>query len=122
MDTDGIAMKFAILVILCVLAALAYKWWQGQSIEKMEVPIAPSYPSPPATTAPVQDPIPQEPGITMYGNTECPWCTKQKDYFTNKNIEYKFVDCGMPGTCPNFVSGFPTIVKDGVVMPGYQEL
>jgi hypothetical protein len=47
---------------------------------------------------------------------------KQKDYFTNKNIEYTFVDCSTPGTCPNFVHGFPTLVKDGKVMPGYQEL
>jgi len=115
MDADGIAMKIAIAVILAVLTFLAYKWWKDQSIEKMEAPMGPPPP------APQQDPVPQEPGIIMYGNTECPWCTKQKDYFTSKNIEYKFIDCSN-GSCPNFVHGFPTIVKDGIVMPGYQEL
>ena len=118
MDADGIAMKIAIAVILAVLTFLAYKWWKDQSIEKMEAPMAPSPMMPP----PHQDPVPQGPGIIMYGNDECPWCTKQKDYFAKKNIEYTFVDCNVPGNCPNFVEGFPTIVKDGAVMPGYQEL
>lgn len=121
MDADGIAMKIAIAVILAVLTFLAYKWWLGQSIEKMEAPMAPSI-MVPAPVAVPQDPVPQEPGIIMYGNSECPWCQKQKDYFANKKLEYKFVDCSMPGSCPNFVHGFPTMVKDGAVMPGYQEL
>jgi hypothetical protein len=116
MDTDGIAMKIAIAVILGVLTFLSYKWWKDQSIEKMEAPMVLS------RGARQQDPVPQEPGIIMYGNTECPWCTKQKKYFAEKNIEYTFVDCNVPGNCPNFVEGFPTIVKDGAVMPGYQEL
>lgn len=119
MDADGVVMKFAIAVIIVVLTYFVYKWWQGQSVEKMEAPMAPSVAT---MVAPQQDPVPQEPGITMYGNNECPWCTKQKDYFANKKIEYKFVDCSTPGSCPNFVHGFPTIVKDGAVMPGYQEL
>jgi len=121
MDADGVAMKFAIAVIIGVLTFLVYKWWQGQSIEKMEAPLSPSIMVPPPV-APPQDPVPQEAGIIMYGNTECPWCQKQKDYFTSKKMEYKFIDCSMPGACPNFVHGFPTIVKDGTVMPGYQEL
>ena len=119
MDADGVVMKFSIVVIVAVLAYFVYKWWQGQSVEKMDAPMAPTV-APMAP--PPQDPVPQEPGIIMYGNNECPWCTKQKDYFANKKIEYKFVDCSTPGSCPNFVHRFPTIVKDGAVMPGYQEL
>ena len=116
MDTDGIAMKIAIVVILGVLTFLSYKWWKDQSIENIEAPMAP------LRGASRQDPVPQEPGIIMYGSDECPWCTKQRDYFAKKNIEYMFIDCNVPGNCPNFVEGFPTIVKDGAVMPGYQEL
>jgi hypothetical protein len=119
MDADGVVMKFSIVVIIVVLAYFVYKWWKGQSVEKMDAPMAPTI-APMAP--PQQDPVPQEPGIIMYGNTDCPWCTKQKDYFANKKMEYKFVDCSTPGSCPNFVHGFPTIVKDGAVMPGYQEL
>lgn len=110
-------MKFAMLVILAVLGYFVWSWWQNRNVEDMKAePSGPEMPPVP------QDPVPQEPGITMYGNDSCPWCTKQKEYFKSKEIEYKFVDCNATGGCPNFVHGFPTIVKDGVVMPGYQEL
>lgn len=122
MDADNIGMKAAFAVIIAVLAFLVYKWWKGQSVEKLDAPMAQQPMVPTMPSAPPQDPVPQGPGITMYGNAECPWCLKQKDYFTNKKIEYTFVDCSTPGSCPNFVHGFPTIVKDGRVMPGYQEL
>ena len=114
---DAAVMKIAMLVILAVLGYFVWTWWQNRSVEKLDVgatgPVAPPV---------AQDPAPQGPGITMYGNDSCPWCTKQKEYFKNKEIEYTFVDCNAPGGCPNFVHGFPTIVKDGVIMPGYQEL
>lgn len=115
---DDAVMKIALLVILAVLGYFIWSWWQNRSVEKLEAeaPAAPT--APPAA----QDPVPQEPGITMYGNDSCPWCKKQKEYFKSKNIEYKFVDCNAPGGCPNFVHGFPTLVKDGVVLPGYQEI
>lgn len=120
MDADGVAMKFAFAVIIAVLAFLVYKWWKGQSVEKLDAPMAP--PTAPMAPPPQEDPVPQAPGIIMYGNDGCPWCTKQKEYFANKKIDYTFIDCDAPGSCPNFVHGFPTIVKDGRVMPGYQEL
>ena len=119
MDYDSLAMKLAIVVITCVLVYMSYKWYKSQSIEKME---AQSNMRSPMMPEPPQDPVPQDKGITMYGNDSCPWCQKQKDYFASKEIEYTFVDCSTPGACPNFVHGFPTIVKDGNVMPGYQEL
>lgn len=107
-------MKIAIVVILAVLGYFVWTWWQNRTVENLDAS---------STVPPVaQDPVPQEPGITMYGNDSCPWCSKQKEYFKNKNMEYKFVDCNGPGGCPNFVHGYPTIVKDGTVMPGYQEL
>lgn len=113
---DGVVMKFAILVILAVLGYFVWSWMQNRSVENMEAPSGPV--APPVA----QDPVPQGPGIIMYGNDSCPWCTKQKEYFKSKEIEYTFIDCNATGGCPNFVHGFPTIVKDGVVMPGYQEL
>ncbi len=118
---DSVSMKLSILVILVVLAYFVWTWWQGRT----QVPVAAavpvhaveSYESPPAPT----DDVPQGPGIIMYGTDGCPWCVKQKEYFKEKGIEYTFNDCDKGG-CPNFVSGYPTIVKDGKAMPGYQEL
>jgi hypothetical protein len=36
-------------------------------------------------------------------------------------MDYTFVDCNQ-GQCPNFVSGFPTLVVDGEIKVGYQEI
>ena len=116
---DGVAMKLSIVVILAVLGYFIWTWWQGRNA------VAPAAVAEPTGgehyQAPPTDPIPQEPGIIMYGTNGCPWCVKQKDYFAEKKIEYTFKDCDK-GECPNFVSGYPTIVKDGKAMPGYQEL
>jgi hypothetical protein len=114
MDLDGIVMKISIAVIVGVLAYFIWQWWEGNRSEKFEMPQPPE--------PKVTDPVPQGPGIIMYGTDSCPWCTKQKDYFKSKEIEYTFVPCDTPGSCPNFVMGFPTIVKDGTVLSGYQEL
>lgn len=119
---DGVVMKLAIAVILSVLAYFIWTWWQGRSPAAVSAvatgAVKEAYePEPSAPT----DPIPQGPGIIMYGTNGCPWCTKQKDYFESKKIEYTFKDCDK-GECPNFVLGYPTIVKDGKAMPGYQEL
>lgn len=108
-------MKLSIAVIIAVLSYFVWTWWQGRNeslvaskTENMDAP------------DPMAE-VPKGPGITMYGTDGCPWCVKQKDYFKEKNIEYTFKDCDK-GQCPGFVSGYPTIVKDGQVMPGYQEL
>jgi hypothetical protein len=120
---DSVSMKLSILVILVVLAYFVWTWWQGRpgaaavAAAAMPVHAVESYESPPAPT----DAVPQGPGIIMYGTEGCPWCVKQKEYFAEKEIEYTFKDCDKGG-CPNFVSGYPTIVKDGKAMPGYQEL
>ena len=112
MDADGIVMKLSILVILAVLGFFVWKWWNGAgTIDKFEMPMPP----------PVPDPIPQEPGIIVYGTESCPWCVKQKEYLDSKSIEYTFVNCDS-GKCPSFVNGYPTIVKDGQMLRGYQEL
>jgi glutaredoxin len=116
---DGVAMKLSIAVILAVLGYFIWTWWQGRNAV---VPAAVAEPTGVENyQAPPTDPVPQGPGITMYGTDGCPWCVKQKEYFKSKNIEYTFKDCDK-GECPNFVSGYPTIVKDGKAMPGYQEL
>jgi hypothetical protein len=121
---DGVVMKLAIAVILSVLAYFIWTWWQGRSPAAVSAAatgaVKEAYEPEPAPSAPT-DPIPQGPGIIMYGTNGCPWCTKQKDYFESKKIEYTFKDCDK-GECPNFVLGYPTIVKDGKAMPGYQEL
>lgn len=119
---DGVAMKLSIIVIMAVLAYFVWTWWQGRNgvagAPPTGVPTGiESYETPPAPT----DSVPQGPGIIMYGTDGCPWCVKQKEYFAEKNIEYTFKDCDKGG-CPNFVSGYPTIVKDGKAMPGYQEI
>lgn len=113
---DGVVMKLSLVVIFAVLAYFVWTWWQGREVPS---PVAPKIENL-NTTQPTVD-VPQGPGVIMYGTNDCPWCVKQKDYFAEKKIEYTFKDCNL-GECPSFVTGFPTIVKDGKVMPGYQEL
>lgn len=64
---------------------------------------------------------PDKGNVIVYGSKTCPWCVKQEDYLKNKGIPYEFVECSQGG-CPDFVSGFPTIMKDGQVLEGYTEL
>jgi hypothetical protein len=58
--------------------------------------------------------------VQVYGSTDCSWTRKQLDYLKKKNIPYAFIDCSTQ-TCPDFVNGFPTIVKDGQVFVGYTQ-
>ena len=116
MDHDSIVMRIAFAVIVAVVGYYVYKWWLGTKSAYVADPI-PELPTPPKQ----KDSPPPGAGITMYGSDECPWCTKQKDYFNSKNMEYTFVDC-TKGVCPDFVAGYPTLVVNGEVRVGYQEI
>jgi glutaredoxin len=120
MDRDSIIMRIAFAIIIGVLCFYVYKWWLGTKSSYVSDPDTKEstdmMPPPPAADKP-----PQGAGVTMYGSDSCPWCTKQKDYFKEKGTEYTFVDCAQ-GQCPNFVSGFPTIVVNGEIKVGYQEI
>lgn len=59
--------------------------------------------------------------LTVYGTENCGWTKKQLAYLQKKNIPFTFVNCDT-GSCPSFVSGFPTLEHDGVIKVGYQEL
>ena len=59
--------------------------------------------------------------IIVYGSKTCPWCVKQEAYLKDKGIDYNFVDCAS-GQCPEFVSGFPTLLVNGEVKAGYTEV
>ena len=118
MDRDSIIMRVAFAVIIGVLGFYIYKWWLST---KSSYVAEPSSSKEPVFVPPEQDIPPSGPGVTMYGSDSCPWCTKQKDYFAEKGTEYTFVDCAQ-GKCPNFVSGFPTMVVDGEIKVGYQEI
>jgi glutaredoxin len=118
MDRDSILMKFSFAIILGVLAFYVYKWWLGTKSSYVADPAVPGAPAAPAFHP---DTPPSGPGITMYGSDSCPWCTKQKDHFQNTGKDYTFVDCAK-GQCPNFVTGFPTLVVDGQIKVGYQEI
>ncbi len=59
--------------------------------------------------------------VKVYGSNTCPWCVKQKEYLDGKSIKYEFIDC-TTSECPEFVSGFPTLVVNGEVKSGYTEL
>jgi hypothetical protein len=111
-------MRVAFAVILAVVGYYVYKWWL--STKSVYVP-EPEYQPPSPTPPKPKDVPPPGPGITMYGSDDCPWCTKQKEYFKEKEKEYTFVDCAK-GTCPDFVAGYPTLVVDGEVKIGYQEV
>lgn len=118
MDHESIIMRVGFAIILGVLAFYVYKWWLSTKSSYTSDPDSDVQPFvPPAP----QDKPPQGAGITMYGSDTCPWCTKQKDYFKEKGKEYTFVDCAQ-GQCPDFVSGFPTLVVNGEIKVGYQEI
>ena len=118
---DEWVMRFGLAVILGVLCYFVWSWWMSTQtkVEKMD---ATAGASAPVAAPPPMDPVPTGPGITMYGTDACPWCTRQKDYFKEKNIVYTYIDCSQTGGCPNFVNGYPTIVKDGQVSHGFREM
>jgi glutaredoxin len=62
-----------------------------------------------------------ESDIKFYGSDECGWCIKQKKYFDDKGITYQYINCKTT-ECPEFVKSFPTLMVDGKVTSGYQEL
>lgn len=61
---------------------------------------------------------PDKGNIIVYGSKTCPWCVKQEDYLKQNGIPYEFVDCRQTN-CPDFVQGFPTIMKDGQIYSGF---
>ena len=65
---------------------------------------------------------PDKGNIIVYGSKTCPWCVKQEKYLIDNGLPYTFVDCKQDGNCPDFVSGFPTLLVDNVVKVGYNEI
>jgi hypothetical protein len=64
---------------------------------------------------------PDKGNIIVYGSKTCPWCIKQEKYLIDNGLPYSFVDC-KDQKCPDFVSGFPTLLVDNVVKVGYTEV
>ena len=64
---------------------------------------------------------PDKGNIIVYGSKTCPWCVKQEKYLIDNGLPYTFVDCKQ-GQCPDFVSGFPTLLVDNIVKVGYNEV
>ena len=64
---------------------------------------------------------PDKGNVIVYGSKTCPWCVKQEKYLIDNGLPYTFVDC-KDGNCPDFVSGFPTLLVDDVVKVGYNEI
>lgn len=58
--------------------------------------------------------------IIVYGTPSCPWTVKQLNYFDQKGMSYRFVDCASQ-TCPASVQAFPTIDYHGQVHIGFKE-
>ncbi len=53
---------------------------------------------------------------TIYGSLGCPYTVKQME----KYPEHEFVDCSTPGSCPSFVTAYPTTKwPDGKIDVGY---
>jgi hypothetical protein len=59
--------------------------------------------------------------IIVYGSKTCPWCVKQEEYLKNRGIPYTFVNCPTEN-CPEFVSGFPTLMINNQVKVGFTEV
>jgi len=65
---------------------------------------------------------PDKGNIIVYGSKTCPWCVKQEKYLIDNGLPYTFVDCKQDGGCPDYVSGFPTLLVDNVIKVGYTEV
>ncbi len=53
---------------------------------------------------------------TIYGSLGCPYTVKQME----KYPDHEFVDCSTPGSCPSFVTAYPTTKwPDGKIDVGY---
>ena len=59
--------------------------------------------------------------LKVYGSDNCSWTKKQLAYLDKKGTPYQYVNCHS-GECPDFVSAFPTLIQDGKIIVGYQEL
>jgi len=59
--------------------------------------------------------------LIVYGSKTCPWCQKQEKYLMTTGIPYTFVDCNTEA-CPEFVSGYPTLLLNNQVLNGYTEV
>ena len=59
--------------------------------------------------------------LLVYGTDSCSWTKKQLAYLDKKGIDYTYVNCET-GNCPDFVSGFPTMDRDGRILVGYKEI
>jgi len=64
---------------------------------------------------------PDKGDIIVYGSKTCGWCQKQEKYLIDNGLPYTFVDC-KDGGCPDYVSGFPTLLVDNVIKVGYTEV
>lgn len=59
--------------------------------------------------------------IIVYGSKTCPWCVKQEKYLIDRGIPHTFTDCTSE-SCPDFVSGFPTLLVNNQVKVGFTEV
>ena len=59
--------------------------------------------------------------LTVYGSPTCGWCKKQVAYLNSEQIPFDFVDCTTQ-VCPDFVTGYPTLDRDGEITVGFTAL
>jgi hypothetical protein len=57
----------------------------------------------------------------IFGSPKCGWCKKQVAYMDKMALPYHFVDCDSH-YCPDFVSGYPTMIVNNKIVHGYQEI
>lgn len=65
--------------------------------------------------------------VTIYSTPTCPWCSKAKEFFKEKGIEFEDIDVSKDrASAEEMVKksgqmGVPVIDIDGKVMVGYNE-
>ncbi len=65
--------------------------------------------------------------VTVYGTESCPWCHKAKDFFTEKEIKFKYFDVGKnPKAATEMIEktdqqGVPVIDINGTIIVGFDE-
>jgi hypothetical protein len=57
----------------------------------------------------------------IFGSPKCGWCQKQVAYMDKMALPYHFVNCDTD-YCPDFVSGYPTMIVNNKIVHGYQEI
>ena len=68
-----------------------------------------------------------EPKVKVYSTQMCPWCTKAKEFFREKNIDFEDIDVGADQKAAEEMAnksgqmGVPVIEINGKIIVGFDQ-